>query len=295
MAHPLLARRAFLRTLALGGTAMAAAPLWAQENALREPVHRVAKADGIGSASGLHPLDPALALAKDSLARIQHGVADYTATIIKRERIKGVLGNYEYMFAKIRNRKVEGDRLAVPLSVYLRFLKPKDVEGREVIWVEQANNGKMRVHESGLIGRTLGSVWLDPHGALAMKGNLHPITDIGIENLVLKLIERGNAERLLGAEETEVKFIKGAKINDRVCTVLNVRHPVQQAKFEFHLAQIFIDDELQVPIRYAAFHWPTDPKDTTGPVLEEYTYLNLKLNVGLDNAAFDPENPEYNF
>ena len=30
-------------------------------------------------------------------------------------------------------------------------------------------------------------------------------------------------------------------------------------------------------------------------VIEEYNYLNLKINVGLTDADFDANNPEYNF
>src|SRR5262245_53298573 len=117
----LLARRAFLQTLALTGGSLAAAPLFADETAdgLREPVHRVAKVESsvparqpIGGPA--HPLDPALATAQEALLRIRESVGDYTATMIKRERIKGVLGDYEFMFAKIRNRKVEGDQVKVP-------------------------------------------------------------------------------------------------------------------------------------------------------------------------------------
>ncbi|MEX2174597.1 MAG: DUF1571 domain-containing protein [Pirellulaceae bacterium] len=296
-----LARRGFLKTLALGGGAMAAFPLFAEEldlagPMLREPIHRIAKAESAGPANAApHPLDPALTMARAALGHIRQDINDFEATIIKRERIKGVLGNYEYMYAKIRNRKIEGDQLVVPLSVYLKFLKPKDVEGREVVWVEGQNNNKLRAHEGGVAGKFLPSVWLPPDGAMAMRGNLHPIYDIGIENLVLKLIERGEADRKLGPGDTEVRFIEGAKVNDRLCTVIEVRHPVQKPHFDFYLAQIFLDNEMQVPIRYAAFHWPTDPKDTTGPVLEEYTYLNVKLNVGLEDADFDSNNPNYKF
>jgi hypothetical protein len=64
-----LGRRAFLRSLALGTGALAAAPLWADEAAgLREPVLRVAKADIAGGIPvGEHPLDPALKMATDAL------------------------------------------------------------------------------------------------------------------------------------------------------------------------------------------------------------------------------------
>lgn len=67
------------------------------------------------------------------------------------------------------------------------------------------------------------------------------------------------------------------------CTVLTVTHPVARPYFDFHIAQIFIDDELNVPIRYCAYSWPTSPGGE--PVLlEEYTYQNLKTNIGLTDA-----------
>jgi hypothetical protein len=291
-----LGRRHFLRGLALTGTSLMVSKAMGQDRGqLKEPVFRVAKAantSGATQPSG-HPLDPALEIAQDALGRVQRDVTDYTATIVKRERIKGQLGNYEYMFAKIRNRKVVDGKIVTSLSVYLKFLKPDDIKGRECVWVEGANNNKMRAHEGGLLGRTLPSVWLDPHGVLAMRGQLHPISEIGIENLILKLIERGEREKQY--EECEVTFQKGAKINGRPCTVLSVRHPTPRDYFEFHLAQIFIDDEMNLPVRYAAFHWPTRKDDQTGPVLEEYTYLDVKLNVGLNDADFDSNNPNYGF
>jgi hypothetical protein len=297
MSNNPLARRTFLRTLALAGGAYAAAPLWAADpEGLKEPIYRVSKAEG-GLASGgdQHPLDPALDMAREFLVRSQRDITDYTCTMIKRERIKGTLTPYEYVHAKIRNRKMEGEQLKVPLSVYLYFLKPDDVKGREVIWVEAKNNGKMRAHESRdtIKGKLLPSVWLDPLGPIAMHNQLHPIMDIGIENLIEKLIEKGEKDRAHG--ECEVEWVKGVKLNGQMCTVLNVRHPIQRPHFEFHIAQIFIHDELQVPVRYAAYHWPTDSKDKTGPVIEEYTHVDIKVNVGLTDADFDPENPNYAF
>lgn len=290
----LRARRAFLQ--ALGLSSLTAALSFGQEQGdLKEPVFRVAKAlpNAQGAPGDSHPLDPGMKLAHETLALVQRDLVDYTCTIVKRESVNGKLGGHEFMEAKIRNRKIVDGKLVTPLSVYLKFIKPEAMKGREVIWVEGKNNNKMRAHEGGAAGKFLPTVWLDPHGILAMRGQLHPITDIGIENLVVKLIERGERERK--HPECEVEFKPGAKINGRVCTVLQVRHPIQRPHFEFHLAQIFIDDETKLPVRYAAYHWPTDPNDKMGPVIEEYTYLDVKLNPGLVDADFDPENPNYNF
>jgi hypothetical protein len=297
-----LARRTFLQTLAATGASCAVGGAIGQEpmpkdSALKEPVYRVSKADLPTAPAGeRHPLDPALDMARDALALVQRDIVDYTATIVKRERIKQVLGEYEFMEAKIRNRKVVDGKVVVPLSVYLKFVKPAAVVGREVVWVEGQNNNKLRAHEGGIKGKLLPTVWLDPDSAIAMHGNLHPIYDIGIENLVAKLIERGEREKKYS--ECEVTFTPGAKINGRVCTVLRVVHPIQRPHFEFHKAEIFIDEEMKIPVRYAAFYWPA-PGETELPVLEEYTYLNVKLGlVGsplLQDADFDSENPNYKF
>ena len=125
-----------------------------------------------------------------------------------------------------------------------------------------------------------------------MKGQRYPMSEIGIENLVVKLIERGARDRKRG--ECEVEFRKGAKINGRNCTVIQITHPIRRPFFDFHIARIFIDNKLNVPIRYAAYDWPKSPKDKP-EVTEEYTYLNLKVNVGLNDMDFNVKNPDYNF
>ncbi|MCE9527740.1 MAG: DUF1571 domain-containing protein [Planctomycetales bacterium] len=296
-------RRNFLLALAAAGTSFAAGQIFAQEAKLKEPVFRVAAATtNIAipeAAAGEHPLDPALRFADDNLKRFQADIKDYKCLIVKRERIRGVLNEYEYMYAKIRNHKEEGGKISSPLSVYLNFQKPANVAGREVIWVEGANNGKLCAHEGGLLGK-LPAVWLDPKGPMAMRGNLYPITEIGIENLIAKLIERGSRERAADpkGEATVVTTTKGAKLgsgaNKRPCTILQISHPTDIGGFEFKLAQIFIDDEYNFPVRYIAYGWPV--KGQKGDViLEEYNYTNIELNVGLTDSDFEPSNPSYKF
>ncbi len=261
---------------------------------LKEPVYRISKAHSDQNAAAQkHPLDPAIALAQNGLNTLRENVRDYTCVMVKRERIDGQLGDYEYMYAKVRNEKHVNGKVAVPFAVYLYFLKPEDVKGREVIYVRGHNDDKLIAHEpsSSLLGK-FGSVWLRPDGMMAMKGNRYPITEIGMEILVVRLLETGQRDRQRG--EVQVQFRKGAKINGRVCTMLEVIHPVKRPYFDFHKAQIFIDDELNIPIRYAAWTWPV--REGGEPVLEEeYTYLQVKLNPGLTEKDFDPENPDYKF
>ncbi len=290
------------------GVLASAVAAWAQQPSqgpasseqLTEPLYRVSKADvDPNAAAKAHPMDPALALAHDGLRNLRANVRDYKCVMVKRERIGDTLHDYEYMFAKIRNEQVENGQVVTPFSVYLYFLKPEDMKGREVIFVRGQNGGKMIAHErrDSFKGK-FGSVWLRPDGSMAMQGNRYPITEIGLETLVIRLIEKGTLDKQNGApEECLVEFRKGAKINGRQCTMLEVKHPQPRPYYDFYVARIFIDDELNVPVRYAAYTWPATPGSEPGTdeLIEEYTYLKLELNVGLTDKDFDPANPDYKF
>jgi len=231
-----------------------------------------------------HPLMPALRIAEASLASIDQNIHDYTCTLVKRERIDGQLGPQEYIFAKVRHE---------PFSVYMYFLGPKEIKGRECMYVASNPNkkkNKLIAHEGrGLITPT---VRLNPNGFLAMRGQRYPITEVGIRTLTVRLVEVAQNDLQFG--ECEVKFFQGTKVNGRVCTCIQVMHPTRRKQFRFHLARVFIDDELQVPIRYEAYQWPTKPGGK--PLLdEEYTYMNLKINQGLTDADFNERNADYNF
>ena len=229
-----------------------------------------------------HPLMPALRWAYSGVENIEK-IQDYSATLVKRERINGKLAEPEYMFAKVRHN---------PFSVYLYFLGPPTLKGREVIYVDGQNNGKMWAHTTGLQDSLVGTVSLAPDSMLAMRGQRYPLTELGILNLVRRLVEV--AEQDIKYGECEVKFFKGATINKRSCTCIQVMHPIPRRNFLFHLARIFIDDELNVPLRYEAYDWPKKAGDKP-ELIEEYTYLNLKLNNGFTDADFDIRNPNYNF
>ncbi len=242
---------------ALMAFASASASAQAPTNA-SEPVFRVSKNEPVAPGFAQpHALDPAIQLAHQSLAHMKSTVKDYTAILIKRELIDGELGDYEYMFAKIRNRQEQNGQVVTPFSVYLTFLKPAAVKGREVIFVENANEGKVVAHEGGM-KRMLGTHTLEPNGWLAMKGQRYPITDIGIENLLVKLIERGNRDRAHG--DCNVEFLQGAKVSGRDCRVIQVTHPAKSGPYDFHIAQIFMDEEFQIPgslrcLRLAKNRW----------------------------------------
>lgn len=237
----------------------------------------------------VHPLDRAIVMAHGGLKHIKENVHDYTAILVKRERVGDRVGEANFMKIKIRNER-NFDTHSTPFSVYMKFLKPRAVSGREVIWVKGANQNKLIAHETGLL--RLKRFYLDPDGFIAMKGQRYPIYQAGLENLVLELIKKAERDRLAG--ECQVQYNNGAEINKRSCTLIEVVHPERKPPYEFHKAKVYIDNQLNIPVRYAAYGWPTAPGKAP-PLLEEYTYINVKLNVGLTDRDFDPGNPEYDY
>jgi hypothetical protein len=195
------------------------------------------------------------------------------------------------MFFKIRPRLPAKQAMAV----YLKFERPTALAGRQVLWAEDQRDGKLLVREAGLAG-LVPIPPLDPTGYLAMRGNLYPISDIGLHNLVTQLIARAKAIESAGG--AEVVVLANHMVANRDCQLIQVRpRPNNQQGTgtpPFTLAEIAIDNELQVPIRYSAYD-AADDASTELLLLEEYTYLDVELNVGLQPDDFNPQNPAYGF
>lgn len=263
-----------------------------QDSARRPAYHLAERSEAAQSAAAApklapghpdeHPLMPALRWAYSGLDNVEK-IQDYSATLAKRERIGGKLLDYEYIFVKLRQK---------PFSVYMYFLAPAELKGQEVIYVEGQNDGNMFAHTVGIKDTMFGTVSLKPDGPIAMRNQRYPLTELGILNLTRRLVEV--AEKDIKYGECDVKFYEGAKINGRVCTCIEVVHPVPRRNFLFHLARIFVDKELNLPIRYESHDWPRAEGEAPG-LMEEYTYLNLKLNNGFTDADFDKSNPNYKF
>lgn len=238
-----------------------------------------------------HPLVPVLSMAGDSYRRIEREIGDYTCNLTKRERINGRLADVESMFVKVRHERIEDARVVTPFSVYVRFLGPERVKGREVLFVHGANHGKLIVRNGGVKFGYITTAVL-PDSPVAMQEGRYPLTEIGVKNLTRRLIENGQTE--LKSRQCAVKTLPGAKINNRPCTLILVSSSVRQGALPYQYAHIFVDDQMQIPVRYAAYDWP---EKAGGParLLEEYTYTDVRLNVGLTDWDFDHRNEEYQF
>ncbi|HTM55684.1 MAG TPA: DUF1571 domain-containing protein [Pirellulales bacterium] len=230
-----------------------------------------------------HPLVPALQIAYAALNNIRTNIRDYSCTMTKRERIDGKLNDMEFLHLRVRHE---------PFSVYMYFLGPERLRGQEAMYVANKNAGNLLGHAGSGVRKLAGTVQLAPTGVMAMAGQRYPITEIGMLNLTKRLIEVAEQDKMFG--ECDVKFFKGAKINNRTCLCIKVVHPVPRKNFRFHEARVYVDDELNLPVRYEAYDWP---ERQGGPplLLEEYTYTDIKINQGFTDQTFDEYNPEYHF
>ena len=227
--------------------------------------------------------DP-IALAKRAItechARFAH-VRDYTCVFHKRERIGGRLTAPHIMTMKVRTQ---------PTSIYFKFQKPN--RGREAIYVAGRHGGRIIAHDVGLGRLVAGTMHLDPRGSMAMEDNRHPITEAGI-GLLIETVAKHWA-RELAPEESRVAIHSHVLVSGHPCTMIESVHPRKRPDFLFHVVKLFIDHEHGLPIRFEAYDWPKLP-GAAPDLVEEYTYLNLRTNVGLREEDFDPANAQYSF
>ena len=213
-------------------------------------------------------------------ARYAH-VRDYTCVFHKRELIGGRLTAPHIMVMKVRTQ---------PMSIYFKFQKPN--RGREAIYVAGRHNGRVVAHDVGLGKLFAGTMHLDPKGSMAMEENRHPITEAGIAALIDTIAKHWSIE--LTPEESRVTFHPNVAVSSHPCTMIESVHPQKHPHFLYHIVKLYIDHEHGLPIRFEAYDWPKH--SGAGPELvEEYTYLNLRTNVGLRDEDFDPANSQYSF
>ena len=176
-----------------------------------------------------------------------------------------------------------------PFSVYMYFAEPH--AGREVIFVEGRNNNNLLVHEAGFAS-LIGTLELAPTGSQAMSENRYPITKAGIQKMMEAVIEQWEAETTYG--ETEVKYFEDAKIGSMKCRVIESSHPQPRKQFKFHITRVWIDVKSGLPVRVQQFGFPPKSGEKP-PVIEDYTFSDIKAEVRLTDRDFDTKNPSYNY
>lgn len=225
-----------------------------------------------------HPLKPCITKAEESL-QASRAIKDYSAVLFKQEMVQNKLLS-QTLTMKLRHE---------PFSVYLKFDQPH--AGREVIYVDGLNKGKLMAHDSGF--RSLaGTVHYIPTSKEAMAENRYPITQAGMVKMLETIIAQWQSAAQY--QEVVVKDFVNVKVGEEACLMLETIHPQPRDHFKFHKTRLYLHADTKLPIRVEQYGWP----ETEGgaPVLvEEYTYTQIKTNLGLTDFDFDKANKAYQF
>jgi hypothetical protein len=226
-----------------------------------------------------HPLTPFLKLAQSSRDAIA-AVHDYEALFTKRELVGRTLYTGQ-MQLKLRQQ---------PFGVYLRFVDAN--AGREVIFAGPRYQNNLMAHEPpGSLRSFVGTVSLDPRSSKAMAEGRHPITQIGMLNMVDGLIDQWKTETKFG--ECQCQFYPNAKLEGGECQVCESTHPTPRRQFPFYRSRLYIDKKTNFPVRLEQWGFP--PEGGEPYLIEEYTYTNIRPNAGLSESDFDVRNRRYHF
>lgn len=262
---------------------LAASTASAQPGTLLNAPNPTAQASTTGSkyppVDERHPLAPALKLAKSSRKSVE-AVRDYQCLLIKREQLNGDMLT-QTMEMKFREE---------PFSVYLKFQEPNP--GREILFVKGQNENKLLAHEGSGLKSLVGTVPLALDDPRVRSENRHPITEIGMKNLIDKVIAQWEYEGQYG--EATVQYFPEAKIGGVSCPAIECMHPQARRQFPFHLSRLYIDAASNLPVRIENYAFPTAAGQQP-PLVEEYTYVKVQTNVGLTNQDFSTKNPAYKF
>jgi len=226
------------------------------------------------------PLSEAVVAAETAFQRIS-AVPGYVATLHKRELLPGQASPLvQSMQIKLRHQ---------PFSVYLRFTAPQ--AGREVLFVEGKNRGKLLVHEASGLASWVGTVQLEPTSDRVLAENRYPITLVGLRNGLWQLLTRWSTLKPLEGWQVEIQnevLVGGVKTR---------QYAVQQASATpgtaFSRMELNIAPDSELPVRMAGFG-PVTGKQPA-PLLEEYRYSDLQTQVRLQDADFDQNNRAYGF
>lgn len=202
------------------------------------------------------------------------GISDYTCIVFKQERLDGKLQDIEKMLMKYRDK---------PLGIYAKWIDGP-WKGREALYSENlVGTGKVRVRESGILGVI--PVTLPVDAELAKRGSNHMLTELGLKYLIgmiefdyRKAASRGDVTRI----NHGIVDYDGRKVY-KMESVL----PRDKSKGYYCYRLVhYIDFIRSLEIRAEMYTWDDQ-------LYETYYYTQIKLNQGLTDKDFDPENPDY--
>jgi hypothetical protein len=221
------------------------------------------------------PMDEPLRLIAQA-HEVMKGVRDFSCTLIKRERIKGALQPNNVIIMKVRNN---------PFSVYMGWKAPEDLANQEICYIAQRHRNTMRARSPGIILGVAGFITVDLDDPRARENSNHSPAEAGIGKLIERLANDWERDRQLGQTSSQIAEYE---YNKRRCLRVETTHPARpMAPYFSYRTVVYFDKENQLPIRLELYDWPRVGGAPTGDLIEVYSYVDLRLNVGLRDDVFN--------
>ena len=217
------------------------------------------------------PLDQPLRLLA-AAQQTYNQVQTYECLLISQERVNGNLLPEKVMQMTFRKN---------PLSVYMKWLAPKEDVGQEVCYVAGRNQNKMRVLSPK--AKWLGWLSIDVNDPQVMQHSRHKITEAGFGNWLERYAVSWTAERTMGKTQVQVAEYD---YNKRRCTRVETIHTVRERTFYCYRNVLYFDNETHLPIRMECYDWPRQGGPPEGELLECFSYVNINFNVAVPEAVF---------
>ena len=189
----------------------------------------------------------------------------YTARFEKQERIGGRLRPLEEVEVTIRED---------PLSVRMRWVGRID-RGKDALYVEDENDDRLRVYTGHKSVKM--RLNLDPDGDTAMKGNRHPMTDMGLLTLARGLLQ-GAGESAPAAKES-FHYLGRSRLLGREVRLVGRRTFAAGDAPPQHVLYA-LDAERGFPLMAVRY-------DGDGRLVELYRYRNVNPAVKVPDQVFD--------
>lgn len=215
-------------------------------------------------------------------------IRDYTAELHKQEVVHGQLLDAQSISMKCRHK---------PFSVYLLWLTGHT--GREVLYIDGTNSGKMIAHDGGWKAR-IPAFALSIDGNYAMRDTRYPVITAGLRGMI-EMMDGVHQDDLSRQNFESCEHDSPREFDGRPCHVFTTRYKSALDSPVYRKSITWIDQEWNVPIHTRHFEWPPSAKSIAeeeldeATIIESYSFTNIAFDCQLTDGDFDRTNPEYRF
>lgn len=198
-----------------------------------------------------------------------------------------MVNDYNSIFYK--SEKTANGSLEPTQKIFLRYEKPCRIfmrwldstkEGLEVLYERGYNEGKLAIHQPGLLLGLMPVVFLEQSSPWVKEGSAsYNIEDVGIENFLNEF----NQAVTRAVEEKRIKTIIRENVTEDGMAAdeakVSFSDPENKRDFFARRLRVLFDKTTSLPLKMELFDWEDEPSGI-------YVYKNVKINGGSQDLEF---------